>query len=176
MPIRFKYDVPGWRPTWPQMIDLVERYCGEEETAEELRWLREHPTDWLMVARYMRIRAENDMAKSRKALSKYTVFDPETGRPTGEYLNAKRAADSLHLKRLKWIALVDAQIAEAKHILGWEKISDDMRAQLVDQLVMVRMALTTDQFDPLAAVGMVERILRTYAPDFDPDAYRPPSR
>ncbi len=174
MPVEIQHDVEGWRPSWAQMLDIVERYCHEEETADEVRWLRAHPTDWLMIARYMRVRTEAHIATSRKALKEIDVLDPETGRTRGLYLKAKADTDKLNKRRMHWMNHLDEQIQEAKYILGWEKLPDDMRALLVDRLVTLRMAVISEFFDWDDVLGMVGSLIKTYAdPDFDPDAYQP---
>ncbi len=173
-PIEFRYDIEGWRPSWSQMLDIVERYCHEDETAEELRWLRAHPTDWLMTARYMRVRTEAHVATDRKGLKDIQVVDPDTGRTRFEYLQAKRNLEKLNKRRLHWMGHLDEQIHEAKYLLGWEKIPDDVRAQLVDQLLSMRIALISEFFELDDVLGMLGSLIKKYGdPDFDPDAYRP---
>lgn len=162
------------RPTWGQLLDMVERFCDEEETVGELRWLRDHPVDWLMTARFMRARAQAHTAQQRLALSKLTVANPVTGRPTREYLAAKAEVDRLNGRRIAWMAKLNEQIAEAKHLLGWEKVPNDLRADLVDRLVRLRTALVSELYESQDVRSMVEALIRTYGDDrFDATPYRP---
>jgi hypothetical protein len=171
--IEFPDGAAGWRPSWAEMLDLVDRFNRNEESAEEVRWLRSHPTDWLMVARYMQLRTQNHIAESRKKLKEIEVTDPETGRPRWEYLNAKNSVEKLTQKRLHWLAGVEAQIAEAKYIIGHDKIDWNQCAELIDQLLKVRAALQTDQIDTGVAVNIIEGLLRVHGGDVGLDLYRP---
>jgi hypothetical protein len=168
LPVEFRYDDEDWKPSWRDLIDIVERFCHDNETVEELRWLRTHPTDWLMVARYMRFRTENRIAETRRYLKDFVVTDPNTGRPAPEYLHAKAEADKLGARRLHWCAKLDEQINEAKYILGWEKVPTDNRGDLIDSLVSVHGAITSGACDDESLLKMLEGIIRTYDPQFNP--------
>lgn len=172
MVVTIMHDVPGWRPSWAQMLDIIERYCHEDETADELRWLRAHPTDWLIVARYMEKRTQGHIAKTRKALKEITIFD-EAGHTTREYLRAKAAAEKLNAKRLHWIARLEEQTNEAKYILGYTKLPIDARSELVDRLARVRAAIISDMWDEDEVIRMLSALIHTYSGDenFDPNAY-----
>lgn len=172
MSIDFDYDTEGWRLSWPDLCDIVERFCTEDETAEELRWLRAHPVDWLMCASYMRERTEAHIAQTRKALSEIQVTD-EHGRVRGLYKQAKAETDKRNQRQLHWRQKLIDQMAEAKHILGWEKTPNDQYAYVVERLLRVRMAMISDLYEPDAAQGMVEDLLKIFTQGaFDPAAYR----
>ncbi len=48
-----------------------------------------------------------------------------------------------------------------------------MQSQLVDRLATLRTAVLSDSFNRDDVLGLVDGLLRTYAPNFEPDYYRP---
>ena len=158
-------DEPGWRPTWAQMLSMVERYCQGNETAPELRWLRSHAVDWLVTARYLLFRTENHIAESKRYLKEIPALEPGTGRPAREYLRAKADLDKLTARRLHWMARVKEQINEAKYIIGYDKVPMDTRAEVVDKLATLHTALVSVHGSRQQGISMVHALIHTLGGD-----------
>jgi hypothetical protein len=167
-PVEIEGRPEGWRPSWRELLSMIEHFCREEETIAELMWLREHPIDWLMATRYMRKRVDNHIAEDRKYLRELDVTDPATGRPRREYLQAKNEVELRNARRLHFLAGIDAQTAEAKHLIGYDNLPPVQRAQIVAMLVELRAALISDHYDEHEALDIVNQAIHNASQEWPP--------
>lgn len=154
---------PNPRPTWGQLLDLIARYNTQDVTRSEQAWLRGHPTDWIIGARYLSRRAEWHNSTGRKHLR---AEQPNEGEPQGEYLGRVRENLKLEAKRQIFMQEVDAQVQEAKYILGYDRVHADARADIVLKLVDVRRLLMIGDTD--AAVRLLDHALVYLDPSTNP--------
>jgi len=94
---------------------LADAELRNQVTAEERRWLTDHPLLWLRVLTQIRSEVENHIGQDRLRLSK---MRPTSGMPSERYLTEKARVDERNANRMHFMTLVRRRKSEVIALCG----------------------------------------------------------
>lgn len=153
----------GSKKSWEQMLWMVKERAKDRLDIQDMDYLESHPLDWLMTARFVRVQYETFIAEGKARLSSMEKLLP-SGQPDPEYLLHRRRQSFVAERNIRFMGQLDEQIHHAKYLLGYDRIPFDTWADLMDDLVAVRVLLV-DETKPLSdAVRVLNVLIHKYDP------------
>jgi len=120
-----------------------------EASADELRWLTEHPRLWLRALVQVKFEVQGHIAKDKRSIS--SMKPPAGMHADAAYTEAKRAVDQRTQHRIHVQQLVQRQIEDVKSLFGDQSLDHMILGDLVE--ILTEIAEKIEQGDSKGALA-----------------------
>lgn len=156
-----------YMPEWSEVQRWVRDRAHDRSRVWTDAWLENHPLDWLMVCRYLKMQVEDRIALAN---AHRRLHLDENGQEVDlSDPRQKRAIEHTRLRRLALRNALDDQLNHAKYLLGNTRIAHNTVADILSQLANIRSLLVDDSHEISDATNALDSLMRSLHMDEHPD-------